>query len=535
MAGGNRQGRIFIVEPEPVRRPRSANSDRKRSVSAGAEGSNTAPVETSGLPFDGSPLKLRVDDEVLSAGQRERSMSAVETSQTGSSALPRPRANTVAPTSASMVNPSSSTSPVVDHPPDVEPLSALLHKFHHLRKHSAASQLTAGSAVGSDVLPDSASFIDIALPAWSVPQPNAASRGAAPEEAEPALGRRSRPDLKTAPSAPPPPIPTSSSSKGGKKRLSAGRGGRHSISSIESYLSDSSIDAALSTLRIGGSTGSAPGSTTGNTTPLPSPAVADPILPHTPSGLRRSLSIGAASHKRSSLVVKVPEEEDIDEEAWAKERQRRLAAIHSALLDEDEDVVDNYFYSRPSSTSRPAAPIPPHSPITPTSANSFIQQPIRRSGSISSATRVPPSPSIHGSFAEKDDLFSLKVLFPSFADCAALALRLPRSTSYMDLQVRLHIKFHEAEGIDLSKLEKGFRLGYKPKDPSPTSTSARRSSAATSGSGGSGRVGGRARSMSVGSASMVDPSLLVIIKNEDDWKSAIPSSKEKLILQVITD
>ncbi|KAG9050196.1 hypothetical protein FS837_007094 [Tulasnella sp. UAMH 9824] len=536
MAGGNRQGRIFIVEPEPVRRPRSANSDRKRSVSAGAEGSSTASVETSGLPFDGSPLKLTVDDEVLSAGQRERSMSAVETSHTtGSSGLPRPRANTVAPTSASMVNPSSNTSPVVDHPPDVEPLSTILHKFHHLRKHSAASQLTAGSGVGSDVLPDSASFIDIALPAWSVPQPNAAGRNAAAEEAEPALGRRSRPDLKTAPSTPPPPIPTSSGSKGGKQRLSGGRGGRHSISSIESYLSDSSIDAALSTLRIGGSTASASGTATGNTTPLPSPAVGDPILPHTPSGLRRSLSIGAASHKRSSLVVKVPEEEDIDEEAWAKERQRRLAAIHSALLDEDEDVVDNYFYSRPSSTSRPSAPIPPHSPITPTSANSFIQQPIRRSGSISSATRVPPSPSIHGSIAEKDDVFSLKVLFPSFTDCAALALRLPRSTSYMDLQVRLHIKFHEAEGIDLSKLEKGFRLGYKPKDPGPTSTSARRSSAATSGSGGSGRVGGRARSMSVGSASMVDPSLLVIIKNEEDWKSAIPSSKEKLILQVITD
>lgn len=542
MAGGNRQGRIFIVEPEPIRRPRSANSDRKRSASAGQLGGpgrgDTASAETSNLPFDGAPLRLKVDDEVLLAGQRERSMSAVETSHTtgSSAASPRPRANTVAPTSASMVNPSSNTSPVVDHPPDVEPLSTLLHRFHHLRKHSAASQLTAGSGVGSDVLPDSASFIDIALPAWSVPQSSPVNRGA--EEAEPALGRRSRPDLKTgsasktAPTVPPPPTPTLPGSKGGRKRLSAGRGGRHSISSIESYLSDSSIDAALSTLRIGGSTASAAGSRPASTAPLPSPAVADPILPHTPSGLRRSMSIGP-SHKRKSIVVRVPEEEDIDEEAWAKERQRRLAAIHSALLDEDEDVVDNYFYSRPSSTSRPSAPIPPHSPITPTSATSFVQQPIRRSDSISSATRVPPSPSIHGSFADKDELFSLKVLFPSFTDCAALALRLSRNTSYMDLQCRLHIKFHEAEGIDLSKLEKGFRLGYKPKDSN--STSARRSSAATSASSGSGRAGGRARSMSVGSASMVDPSLLVIIKNEDDWKNAIPSSKEKLILQVIVD
>ncbi|KAG8951282.1 hypothetical protein FRC04_006521 [Tulasnella sp. 424] len=548
--GGNRQGRIFIVEPEPVRRPRSANSDRKRSVSAGQLGgdgaSETASVETSHLPFDGSPLRLKVDDEVLSAGQRERSMSAVETSHSsGSSAPPRPRANTVAPTAASMVNRSSSTSPVVDHPPDVEPLSTLLHKFHHLRKHSAASQLTAGSAgVGSDIFPDSASFIDIALPAWSVPQSsNSGSYGAAVEEAEPALGKRSRSDLKagnatmkTAPTAPVPSVPSTSNDIK-KKRLSAGRGGRHSISSIESYLSDSSIDAALSTLRIGGSTTSAAGST--SNAPLPSPGVGDPILPHTPSGLRRSLSIGAASHKRSSVVARVPEEEDIDEETWAKERQRRLAAIHSALLDEDEDVVDNYFYSRPSSTSRPSAPIPPHSPITPTSATSFVQQPLRRSDSISSSSRVPPSPSIQGSIAEKDELFSLKVLFPSFTDCAALALRLPRTTSYMDLQCRLHIKFHEAEGIDLSKLEKGFRLGYKPKDNSSslsTTISAKRSSAATSGSAGSGgRPGGRSRSMSVGSASMVDPSLLAIIKNEEDWKNAIPLSKEKLILQVIVD
>ncbi|KAG9015943.1 hypothetical protein FRB90_004119 [Tulasnella sp. 427] len=501
-AGSNRQGRIFIVEPEPVKRPRSANEERKRSTSAGRADVNLP------LPFDGSPLKLKVDDEVLYAGHRERAMSAVEHTLSEQQSQYRPRANTSADVHANAN--ANTTSPVVDHPPDVEPLSTLLHRFHHSRKHSAASQATA------DVLPDSASFIDIALPAWSVPSNKV-------EEAEPALGKRSRPDLKSTSSAAAP-----VAVRGGKKkRLSGVRGGRHSISSIESYLSDSSIDAALSTLRIGGST------TPSSTSPAPLsvsasvlPAlVADPILPHTPSGLRRSLSM---SVKPSS----VPEEEDMDEETWAKERQKRLAAIHSALLDEDEDVVDNYFYSRPSSTAtRPAAPIPPHSPITPTSATSFIQPhpPARRSDSISSASRVPPSPSIHGSVSSfSDDIFSLKVLFPSFADCAAIVLRLPRTTTYMDLQCRLHVKFHEAEGIDLSKLEKGFRLGYKPAAPSSSASASRRRSSAS---------GHRARSMSVGSASvsMVDPSLLVVIKNEEDWKNAIPNPREKLIVQVIVD
>jgi len=180
-----------------------------------------------------------------------------------------------------------------------------------------------------------------------------------------------------------------------------------------------------------------------------------------------------------------------DDLFWPVSEQTRERSMAAAVIDEDEDVVDAYFYN----------PNPPRaqSPVTPKRA---------------------PTP------GGPDDIFAVKVLFPALKDCAALVFRLPRTTTFAEIVMRLHVKFHEAEGVDLDRFARGFRLGYRPGAAKRMSDS---SVAAIS------LDDTRQRTLSTASNSMVDPKLLTIIKSEAGWRAAVPQAKEKLILQVVID
>ena len=461
----NRQGRVFVNPEDVPRRPQSANSN---SGNNGTSSQTPTPPSSQVPPFGGQRGLALLQVHGIH-GERERSMSATET--TSHVKLPSPgpsysrrRANTMANDTP------VPDSPTLDIPHPTEPvpsavrdirdpyeqhlaMNAIMRKYQHARKTSAASSIA-----------DSASFLDIALPTWSTTETTPASSVQADDRS----------------------VRTQNTGRKGSRK---GRGGRHSVSSIDSYLSDSSIDAAFSTMRIGAAT---PQQRTGS-----SGSLSRPSMP-----LRRSMSTGGSGGRpdrgvpSSPFVSGVPEEgaEGILDPDHHNQRHR---VQH--VMDEDEDVVDSYFYS------------PRSGPATPTTASSFTS-------SFNPSPRRP----ITGTASE--DVFSLKVLFPSFSDCAALALRLPRSTSFQQLQIRLHVKFHEAEGIDLSQFAKGFRLGFKP----PSGLIRRASITGTT-------VNGRARSSSAGSREMVDPSLLFVIKNDNDWQSIIPGPREKITIQVIID
>lgn len=297
-------------------------------------------------------------------------------------------------------------------------------------------------------------------------------------------------------------------------RARSSRGGRHSISSIESYMSDSSIDAALSTMRMTASSSSHRD-------------------PETEGGhgasLRRSMSTGASGRSRGSYTA-------AGRSRLAKGSEEDLLALdpdmnsflpttksfqHSDIIDarkalgreDDADMgVDAYYYTRrSSSTQRSVASGQPslnrHKARTPSVAS--------HPGSAGSG--IP------------DDQFAVKIIYPSSTDCSAIILRVPRTVTFEEFQVKLHLKFHEAEGIDLSMLQKGFRIGHRFTLPAPANRSSLESDTESA------RVG-RARSFSVSSlGGMVDPALLMIIKNQYDWELAVPQGKEKLILQVIVD
>ncbi|KAG8908368.1 hypothetical protein FRB99_007296 [Tulasnella sp. 403] len=392
------------------------------------------------------------------------------------------------------------------------------------------------AAAEQDGRPSMDSFLDLALPNWTKGGENRSSIGSATpaptlvaeEPSEPAMGKRR-------------------SATSGKRRSPVRRGGRHSISSIESYLSDSSIDAAISTLHMNSTSQPAtptPTNMSGSTVavlPVPGGSVGN-------VGITGRRSFSPARNSFVSSGTRVLEEND--EDPWAFEdkempRSRYRAAEAIAIVDEDEDVVDSYFYSpaasarsssiadRPRRALSPPPPTPESATFAP-AATSSRPSPHQHSSSFSSrrctTSSVTSSTGING-----EDIFSLKVLFPSFTDCAAIILRLPRNTTFEDLQCRLHVKLHEAEGIDLSKLSKGFRLGFKP--PYPNQPGEKRSSVQSATSS----ACGRSRSMSTGSAGtggsfwLDDPTALVVIRNQDDWENFVPQPKEKVTVQVIVD
>lgn len=305
------------------------------------------------------------------------------------------------------------------------------------------------------------------------------------------------------------------------------RGTRHSISSIESYMSDSSIDAALSTMRLGQSTTSVQSS--------------DVPLGTSPNGagvvsMRRSVSTGGSSRSRfaaggnrllddddSSFLAMDPEMANhISGRTNPAGHHTDVAHARNALADEDDtDPIDAYYYrsssaarsssetgrTRRSHSSNRSSALPPSSYTRPRHT--------RRSESITSYGGVP------------DDQFALKVIYPSNTDCTGVALRIPRSCTFEEFQDKLNIKLRTAEGLDLAMLHKGFRIGHRP------ATSERRNSILSSSDASSGRP--RSQSVSSNSGSVIDPATLTIIKNLEEWSLAIPRGKEKLTLYIVVD
>ncbi|KAG9010450.1 hypothetical protein FRB94_010413 [Tulasnella sp. JGI-2019a] len=500
-SAGQRQGRIFVAEPK---RPQSAGGVASRSGNVAAA-SASPPQEAVAEPWAEERLS------VSPLPDRPRAHSAVET--TGA-AVPHQNRSTLVRSSSISGRRRSTTSPYSRPPstssacPTIVPTTA----FNDIAAPPASSNSRYALAPGFCNIPEHThghnreisdvstvgSLIDVTMLPW-LPS----NRNDDREQMPPAVSGRKR------------------SSQQSHAAIAWGRSSRvtrHSISSIESYMSDSSIDAALSTMRLGQSINSHQTSESASVTgssgsrhSMESPSQKN--VEEDEEGFQ-ALDPEMASHlsfkTRSSL------------NATLADHHSDIKQARSALADEEDfDVIDSYYYSPPSSFTHSGAsgqPIPP-SPSLHSPSPSKASHHSARAHSITSFAGIP------------DDYFVVKILYPSSTDCGAVVLRIPRATSFESFQDKLHAKFHDAEGVDLSMLQKGFKLGSRL--PPPTADWA---SVLSNGSDVS-LVGthDRMRSFSIdsrGSGSMVDPSHLAVIKNQEDWERVVPSGKEKLILQI---
>ncbi|KAG8886409.1 hypothetical protein FRB97_004944 [Tulasnella sp. 331] len=523
-SAAQRQGKIFIVEPE---RPRSAGGIAFRNDSMVAPSTSFKPheVDESSHAEVQGPQKVEKPLKSPRSVANTRGFDAPHPASTSlarsNSISGRRRSSTFAydrspPTTSSTCLTNSSSLPSVSSDDVLTPPTSA-HAQHAFPTSLNPKQSTPEHAQGHhrEVSNTSTvgSLIDVSLLPWL-----GAHRHDEGDQTAPAVNGRRRPSWQNHPA----------SAVWGR----SSRGTRHSISSIESYMSDSSIDAALSTMRLAQSNSSIHPSELARGS-----GSSDGGLP-----ARRSMSTDGSARSRWSIVHPEQRKVDEDEEGFSAldpemashlsfrsrssaesiDQHSDIRQARSALADEDDtDSIDAYYYS-PLSSFTESGKVRRHAMVTSSSPPTSWSPPRR-------GPRYPTrTPSIASYGGLPDDQFVVKILYPSSTDCGAVVLRIPRVCTFERFQEKLHTKFHEAEGVELDMLRKGFRLGYR--SPSPRTSMVPNGSEENS-------MGGprRTRTFSIGSGNMVDPTLLSIIKNQDDWELAIPSSREKLILQILVD
>ncbi|KAG8920470.1 hypothetical protein FRC02_000885 [Tulasnella sp. 418] len=340
-----------------------------------------------------------------------------------------------------------------------------------------------------------------------------------------------------------------------RNRRSASRAAaRHSISSIEAYLSDSSIDAAISKMRISGPTANAAVSAAVS-------GVTSTVV--TPSGLKRSFSSGSSSRPNRNSFIESGDMV-LEEPTTTGQAEGGGQVLEVPVTRGHDSFIDSYFYS-PNSAKRNSAKAShrlstqTHSSIatdtsdilggvddrresltTHLASKGHFQVPWAPSSeaghtsSSGSQYSRPSSPQRYG--CTGDNCFAVKCTIPAALDSAAVVCRIPRSTTFEELQEKLQAKFEEAEGISLRR----FSIGVAPSPYSyGRSLSSKTNSISSSIYPPPSPIvpTGRMRSGSVVSStgSMIDPSSLTIIKNQAEWEATIPGAHEKLTLHILVD